>query len=154
MNHVDDGVAHLKDAVEFCRPGLQPELAWSAYDLARAYLKRGSAGDRQAAADAVDLAREQCRSLSMRPLLTRVEALSERIGVTPGGQQAGPDGLSPRELDVLSLVTRGFTNQDIAENLHISPHTVARHIHHILEKTGAANRAEATAYALRHNLDG
>jgi NarL family two-component system response regulator LiaR len=59
------------------------------------------------------------------------------------------DDLSPREVDVLRLIAAGKSNQDIADTLHISLHTVATHVRNILAKTGSANRTEAAAYAMR-----
>jgi DNA-binding CsgD family transcriptional regulator/pimeloyl-ACP methyl ester carboxylesterase len=61
-------------------------------------------------------------------------------------------GLSSRELEVLSLLTTGKSNQQIAEALVISESTVAKHVTSILDKTGAANRTEAAAYAHKHGL--
>jgi DNA-binding NarL/FixJ family response regulator len=55
-------------------------------------------------------------------------------------------------MDVLRLITRGLTNKEIGKQLFISTKTVANHVRSILEKTGAANRAEATAYAIRNGL--
>ena len=60
--------------------------------------------------------------------------------------------LSPREIEVLRLVTQGKTNREIAEDLVLSERTVINHISHIFTKTGAENRAGATAYAIRHGL--
>jgi pimeloyl-ACP methyl ester carboxylesterase/DNA-binding CsgD family transcriptional regulator len=60
--------------------------------------------------------------------------------------------LSSRELDVLRLLAAGRTNPQIAEALVISPSTVAKHVSSILDKTGAANRTEAAAYAHTHRL--
>jgi DNA-binding NarL/FixJ family response regulator len=45
-----------------------------------------------------------------------------------------------------------MTNQQIAQTLHRSPSTVAIHVRNILDKTQAANRAEAAAFAARHGL--
>jgi pimeloyl-ACP methyl ester carboxylesterase/DNA-binding CsgD family transcriptional regulator len=60
--------------------------------------------------------------------------------------------LSAREVEVLRLIARGRSNQQIADELVISLNTVARHVSNIFVKTGAANRAEAAAYAARHSL--
>ena len=61
---------------------------------------------------------------------------------------AGPGGrLSRREREVLGLIARGRTNQQIADELFISLHTVARHVANIFDKTGAANRTEAARYS-------
>lgn len=63
-----------------------------------------------------------------------------------------PDGLTPREAEVLRLVAAGKSNQAIADELVISIYTVARHIVNIYAKIGARGRADATSYALRHGL--
>jgi DNA-binding NarL/FixJ family response regulator len=63
-----------------------------------------------------------------------------------------PDGLSARELAVLRLVAEGLSNRVIGERLYISPNTVANHVRAILQKTGCANRTDATAYAARNAL--
>jgi DNA-binding NarL/FixJ family response regulator len=60
--------------------------------------------------------------------------------------------LSSREAEVLRLIAAGRSNAQIAEALVISPNTVGRHVSNIFDKIGAANRAEAAAYALRHGL--
>jgi DNA-binding CsgD family transcriptional regulator len=65
-----------------------------------------------------------------------------------------PDGLSPREVEVLRLAARGLSNREIGSSLFISEHTAANHIRSILRKTACANRAEATAYAYEHGLAG
>ncbi len=71
-------------------------------------------------------------------------------GAAPGPPY--PDGLSPREVEVLRLVAMGATNAEIAERLVISINTVMRHVSHIFDKTGATNRVEATRYAIEHAL--
>ena len=60
--------------------------------------------------------------------------------------------LSDRQMEVLSAMSRGLTNADIAKMLHISPDGVKFHITAILAKLGAANRSEAVAIALRNQL--
>ncbi|BBC38867.1 LuxR family transcriptional regulator [Streptomyces graminofaciens] len=63
-----------------------------------------------------------------------------------------PYGLSPRELEVLTRAATGQTNQAIAQALYLSPRTVHTHVEHLLRKTGAASRAQATALAVRDGL--
>jgi non-specific serine/threonine protein kinase len=63
-----------------------------------------------------------------------------------------PDGLTPREGEVLGLLAGGHTNREIAEMLVVSLGTVERHIANLYAKINARGRADATAYALRHNL--
>ena len=62
------------------------------------------------------------------------------------------EGLSGRERAVLSLVARGLTNKDIAEQLSFSETTVKRVIRKVLDKMGVSNRSEAVAQAIRDNL--
>jgi DNA-binding CsgD family transcriptional regulator len=60
--------------------------------------------------------------------------------------------LTPRELEVLGLVSQGLTSPQIAEQLAISVTTVKTHLQHIYPKLGAADKASAVATALRHGL--
>ena len=61
-------------------------------------------------------------------------------------------GLTPRELEVLRLVTTGLTNRQIATDLGLSEKTVDRHVSNIFAKLDVPSRAAATAYAFRHRL--
>ncbi len=61
--------------------------------------------------------------------------------------------LSDRELRVLALIARGKTNREIAASLYLGEGTVRNYVSNILDKLGLSNRAEATAYAVRHNLE-
>jgi DNA-binding CsgD family transcriptional regulator len=63
-----------------------------------------------------------------------------------------PCGLTDRETEILALVAAGLSNQEIAAQLLISARTAERHIQNIYIKIDARNRAEATAFALRHRI--
>lgn len=60
--------------------------------------------------------------------------------------------LSGRELEVLDLMTEGFSNKLIAHRLNISEHTVKTHVASIFAKLGAASRTEAVSQAIRRGL--
>jgi DNA-binding NarL/FixJ family response regulator len=60
--------------------------------------------------------------------------------------------LSPREGDVLGLLTRGCDNGDIARQLFVSPSTVKHHVSSLLLKIGAGNRVQAATFAVRTGL--
>jgi DNA-binding NarL/FixJ family response regulator len=64
-----------------------------------------------------------------------------------------PDGLTLREAEVLSLIAAGLSNSQIAHRLYVSEATVKTHVNHIFTKAGVHDRAQAVAYAHRHNLD-
>ena len=70
----------------------------------------------------------------------------------PTKQPISPDPLTEREIEVLRLVARGLSNQDIADHLTIAEVTVRTHVSHILSKLHLANRVQATLYALREDL--
>ena len=60
--------------------------------------------------------------------------------------------ITPRERDVLRLVAEGLTNQQIAERLVVSEHTVHRHVTNILRKLDLPSRAAAAAHAVRAGI--
>ncbi|MCI0553317.1 MAG: LuxR C-terminal-related transcriptional regulator [Anaerolineae bacterium] len=61
-------------------------------------------------------------------------------------------GLSEREIDVLRLIARGYSNRQMAQSLVIAEKTVGNHVMHIYEKIGCSTRSAATLFALQHNL--
>jgi DNA-binding CsgD family transcriptional regulator len=91
------------------------------------------------------------------PAMAVIEAFLATLPDPAGEQHGGRNGdnttrLSDRELEVLRLLARGGSNQQIAGELVISLSTVAKHVTSILTKTESANRTEAAAYAHKHRL--
>lgn len=84
----------------------------------------------------------RARELLGRPHLARAGALLPTY----------PDRLTVREVEVLRLIAAGRTNREIADALTLSIRTVGRHITNVYGKIGARNKADATAYALRHGI--
>jgi DNA-binding CsgD family transcriptional regulator len=56
-------------------------------------------------------------------------------------------------MEVLRLLTTGKTDGEIAEILYIARRTAATHVEHIYTKLNVSSRAEAAAWAVRHDLD-
>jgi HD-GYP domain-containing protein (c-di-GMP phosphodiesterase class II) len=67
-------------------------------------------------------------------------------------RQEWPAGLTAREVEVLRLLARGFSNKQIALQLVISPKTAGSHVEHIFRKIDVSNRAQASVFAMRHGL--
>jgi DNA-binding CsgD family transcriptional regulator len=83
------------------------------------------------------------------------ESLLRQIADTTRGQAGKTSDLSDlsrREVEVLRLVAQGLSNQEIAERLILSKHTVHRHVSSILAKLDLSSRAAAAAYAARRDL--
>ena len=60
--------------------------------------------------------------------------------------------LSEREIEIVRLVAKGFSNDELAERLHLSPDTVKVHLRHVYEKLGVESRVEAVTEAMRTGL--
>jgi DNA-binding CsgD family transcriptional regulator len=116
------------------------------YEVARtrALLARACSelGDAEAARLELEAACAIFRKLGAAPDLARVEPPAD----------GDSHGLSGRELEVLRLVAAGKSNRDIAGELVISEHTVARHVQNIYRKLRLSSRAAATAFAFEHDL--
>jgi two-component system response regulator NreC len=69
-----------------------------------------------------------------------------------GDEKAKMNDLTPREQEVLALLAEGKTNDDIADTLTISHHTVARHRENLMSKLGLHSRSDLVRYAIRKGL--
>jgi HD-GYP domain-containing protein (c-di-GMP phosphodiesterase class II) len=81
-----------------------------------------------------------------------VEAVLGATGQRVRRRREGPDGLTPREVEVLLLLARGASNKEIAKRLVVSPKTVGSHVEHIYSKIGCSTRVAASLYAMQHGL--
>lgn len=131
-----------------------------AWALLRVTESAAGDGDRTVAAEAIAIVRETAERLGARPLQLAAERLAARARLTtapdePSPGAAGRLGLTPRELEVLRLVTAGRTNPQIAAELFIATKTVSVHVSRILTKLDVKGRGEAAAAAHRlHLFDG
>jgi DNA-binding CsgD family transcriptional regulator len=119
------------------------------YEVARVRVLVGLAcralGDEESAALELAAAREVFERLAAAPDLARIDLLANLTA-------SDSHGLSARELEVLRLVAAGKTNREIASDLVLSEHTVARHVQNIFAKLGVTSRTAATAFAFQHEL--
>ena len=97
---------------------------------------------------------EEVRRLADAFLQEQPGYRADLIDVNGGGRDTAPgswleDTLSPRELQVLGMVSEGASNAEIAGRLMIGDATVQSHVKHILRKLGVRNRTEAARHYLR-----
>jgi len=80
------------------------------------------------------------------------QKLLKEISHSSDDTPVSPDPLTDREVEVLKLIARGLSNQEIAETLVVSVATVYTHVSRVLDKLHLASRTQAALYALREGL--
>ena len=169
----DAAARHFEDALAAnSRMGARPWAARTAYDYARMLLtsrngERGPSehagtddGYHQGALALLEQASATARELGMTRLQEQAEVLldaTSRAGNddrsrVPARRSAPANRLTPREVEVLRLLAAGLSSRGIAARLGLGVPTVNRRIANLYRKTGAHNRVEAAAYALRAGL--
>jgi DNA-binding NarL/FixJ family response regulator len=123
------------------------DVVGASYETARMRVLAGRAllelSERDAAETEFQVARQVFAALGADPAVAELDGLS-------GDRRAGV--LTPREVEVLRLVSTGLTNRAIGTRLSLSEKTVARHLSNIFGKLGISSRSAATAYAYENGL--
>ncbi|WP_328902774.1 MULTISPECIES: response regulator transcription factor [unclassified Streptomyces] len=118
---------------------------------ARGYLTKDAGGDEIVRAVHAVLSGEAGLSPTVQRRL--LEQVTEGPLLTGGGgEPEPPDGMTPREAEVLVLIAEGMSNADIARALHISQATVKSHINNLFAKAGLRDRAQAVRYAYQRGM--
>ncbi|GAA1380264.1 hypothetical protein GCM10009613_04300 [Pseudonocardia kongjuensis] len=118
------------------------------YEAGRRLLGTGA---RRAGVDLLRAARERFAGLGAVPDRVRCDTVLHDAGLTPPGP-AGPSGvlgLTPHERAVVGLVVRGLTNREVAEQLFVTPRTVAYHLSNVYAKLGVTGRRQLRAVTAR-----
>jgi NarL family two-component system response regulator LiaR len=151
---VKDGLTAIR---EINRPGLDAQIlvltSFPDDDKVFAAIKAGAMGfllKDSPPEDLLDAIRTVHRGESaLHPTVATklIEELKRPSALPPSAEP-----LTPRELDVLRCLARGFTNREIALELSISVRTVTTHVRNILDKLHLANRTQAALYAVEQGL--
>jgi LuxR family maltose regulon positive regulatory protein len=144
---------HLEDAVDlFKESGAPFETGRARVELARVM---GALGRPEGAVDEARRAIEDLTPLGASLEIDRARAVLDALMTGPAAASPGADerkGLTPREIEILRLISTGLNNQAIADRLFISEHTVHRHVANTLTKLNVSSRSAAVAQAGRLGL--
>lgn len=151
--------SHFEQALAMnLQTGAQSALAWTRYHYGTLLLQRNAPGDRGRALPLLQDCDRTAQRLGMAFLrkqagnaLMRATIQGQGAGSTPteGGIPDAPEGLTPRETEVLGYLAAGLTSRQIAQRMQVAMSTVQSHIASIYGKLGIHRRAEAVAHALR-----
>lgn len=154
VGELDADAERFLEAMEhFERSLALAEACEAPYERAVTLLAKGrlmlATGDHGEASTILEEVRGICSPLGAKPALDQASVLEKGLR---GRAPSVPAGLTRRELEVLRLVARGMSNQEIAADLVLSEHTVHRHVANVLGKLGVSSRAAAVAEAAQLDL--
>lgn len=140
----DEALILLQEAVRrYHRAGLRHDEAQARLTLAEARL---AARDRGGALEQIDVA------VSLLTELPDLAGLAHARRLASSLHRSSSHPLTPREVEVLRLVSHGLSNDDIATALVVSTHTVHRHVANILTKLDEPTRASAVSHAMNDGM--
>jgi predicted ATPase/class 3 adenylate cyclase/DNA-binding CsgD family transcriptional regulator len=158
VRRFDEALKQLEKAIGIVDGIQHGSLRWKIRLNLAATLKKAGESPEEVVRQARELIDQTSNSLAPSPLQNVllssrwIKQLEELEHNSAPEKLAYPAGLTAREVEVLRLVAGGATNQQIAQTLHVSVHTVNTHLTNILNKTGCENRTAASAFAIQHNL--
>jgi DNA-binding NarL/FixJ family response regulator len=158
LRRFDEAIAHLAKASAIADDIQHGSLRWKIRLSLAETLKKAGKSPEESIRQARQLIDQTINSLAASPLQdvllsSRWIKQIEELEQNPAPEKITyPAGLTDREVEVLRLVAGGATNQQVAQTLHISIHTVNTHLTNILNKTGCENRTAAGAFAIQHHL--
>jgi len=157
-NQFDQALAHLEQGVAIADQIGHGSLRWKIRLSLADVLRKSGRSPEEVLQQAREMVDGTIRSLSGSPLQQSFLASAwiqqiEDLEQNPQPEKpTNPAGLTSREIEVLGLVARGATNQEVADALYISVRTVNTHMTNILNKIGCDNRTAASTFAIEHNL--
>jgi DNA-binding CsgD family transcriptional regulator/tetratricopeptide (TPR) repeat protein len=149
LSRWDDAERYFDQALEISqRLHLGPFVIRSLLARGDLFARRDRQGDRRMARDLARRATDAAVAAGMSGLERQARVLADRVGPNRDRQF----GLTPRELEVLQLVTEGLSDASIAERLFLSPRTVNSHLTSIYAKLDVSSRTAAARVADEYSL--
>lgn len=90
--------------------------------------------------------------LGRESLSDLVKILRDLKAIPEPSESSRPFNLTPREVEIVSAIVKGYTNRDIAEEFSIAEQTVKHHLSNIFDKVGVSNRLELALFAVSHKV--
>ena len=155
LQHGEDGISLIKPLREIC-PNVKI-IAFTAFDNPTAIARAAAAGAtdfllKTTNKDDLCIAIENAAVHSEPPANSKLKSLTARLS-----KRSLPPNieipLTPREFQVLKIISLGLSNQEIADSLGISIETVKEHVQNILRKLRVKDRTQAAVWAVRQGFD-
>lgn len=110
--------------------------------------------DRMPPGEACEKALEQLEDVpQVAVLLREVEVEKPHISLEVPPRADAKHGLSAREIQILQLVSRGMTNEEVGQHLHLAPNTIKSHMSRILRRLNVKTRAAAVTVATKRGIE-
>jgi len=90
--------------------------------------------------------------LGRESLSDLVRILRDLKAIPEPGEASRPFNLTPREVEIVAAIVKGYTNRDIADEFSIAEQTVKHHLSNIFDKLGVSNRLELALFSVNHHL--
>ena len=155
LQHGEDGISFIKPLRETCPNG--KVIAFTAFDNPTSIARAAAAGAtdfllKTINKDDLFAAIENAAAHSEPPANSKLKNLTARLS-----KRSLPPNtdipLTPREFQVLKIISLGLSNQEIADSLGISIETVKEHVQNILRKLQVKDRTQAAVWAVRQGFD-
>ena len=139
--------SHLETSLQLASVCSVPfEQAMTMLEMAELHVVSGRS---DLAESSLERVREICGPIQAALALARADEIASRLNPPTVNY---PDGLTPREAEVLYLIAAGRSNREMADDLYLSIRTIERHVANIYRKIDVHNRAEAARYAIEQGL--
>ncbi len=153
QGNYDTAAEHFEEALQFCRNGnYYPDLARTCLLYARSQIESPAHVDAYVTRKLLEEGEKVAEQNHLTTILRVIRDLRLEFDKRVRSGDLRPSGLTRTEVRVLKLVAEGLSNQEIADSLVVSRHTVNTHVSSILRKTDSASRSQAIGFARQSGI--